>query len=200
MYSQNNEEQIAVEFFGSFVGRVLDVGAFDGIEMSNSRALIERGWSAVLVEPACHNMEKLIFNNAKFSDRVILVQAAVASTSGISRLYMDMVPDRRWSTTINKDLVDFGSVMKVNPLQVYVPTIRLDDLIQFGPYHFISIDAEWEDMEILKKMPTLLLEQCRLICMESRNTEERTRMRAILSELGFSTLHETPENLMVSRN
>lgn len=51
MYSQNDEEAIIMRYFANRTGRLLDIGAADGMTNSNSLALIERGWRAVLVEP-----------------------------------------------------------------------------------------------------------------------------------------------------
>ena len=43
MYSQNQEEQIILDYFNDVkVGHVLDIGANDGKTFSNSLALIER--------------------------------------------------------------------------------------------------------------------------------------------------------------
>lgn len=62
-YSQNGEQLQVLKYFGSQRGTVLDVGANDGVLLSNSRALIELGWSAVLVEPAETAFAKLMENN-----------------------------------------------------------------------------------------------------------------------------------------
>lgn len=57
MYSQQNEEQYVLaaaertEAKG-MTRRLLDIGAWHATDKSNSRALIERGWSAVLIEPS----------------------------------------------------------------------------------------------------------------------------------------------------
>ena len=45
MYSQNNEEQVILDYFGNKIGNLLDIGANDGITLSNSRKLIELGWA-----------------------------------------------------------------------------------------------------------------------------------------------------------
>ena len=39
MYSQNNEEQIILEYFKDFKGNLLDIGANDGVTLSNTRKL-----------------------------------------------------------------------------------------------------------------------------------------------------------------
>lgn len=61
-YSQNGEGRIIHEFFGDFKGTLLDLGANDGITLSNSRGLIEAGWTGALVEPAKAAFRKLLDN------------------------------------------------------------------------------------------------------------------------------------------
>lgn len=75
-YSQSGEQKIILDYFGYRVtgpqsatvpmerGTVLDCGANDGVVLSNSRALVELGWKAVLVEPAKTAFRKLMENNA----------------------------------------------------------------------------------------------------------------------------------------
>ena len=50
MYSQNNEEQIVTRYFGNTGGTFLDIGANDGITLSNTFALSNIGWAGTLVE------------------------------------------------------------------------------------------------------------------------------------------------------
>src|SRR6478609_4530845 len=51
-YSQNAEEQHILEYFKDQpTGRFLDIGAFDVFKFSNTRALFEKGWGGILVEP-----------------------------------------------------------------------------------------------------------------------------------------------------
>lgn len=51
-YSQNGEQEAILKIFGESEGRFLDIGAYDGKTFSNTLALIERGWSGVLIEPS----------------------------------------------------------------------------------------------------------------------------------------------------
>ena len=61
MYSQNDEEKIILDLLKDQpVGRLLDIGAFDGKTFSNSLALFEKGWSGVVVEPNPESLVALI--------------------------------------------------------------------------------------------------------------------------------------------
>lgn len=63
MYSQNNEETVILDALGPVPqGRFLDIGAHDGILFSNTRALVERGWSGSLFEPSPEVFQRLSAN------------------------------------------------------------------------------------------------------------------------------------------
>jgi hypothetical protein len=52
-YSQNGEEQVILDIFdtlGITKGHLVDLGAGDGYSMSNTRALLERGWTGDLYD------------------------------------------------------------------------------------------------------------------------------------------------------
>ena len=62
-YSQGGEQAAILEYFGEKRdGRFLDVGAFDFRGLSNVRALAERGWGGVLVEPDPQAFASLLVN------------------------------------------------------------------------------------------------------------------------------------------
>jgi len=75
IYSQNNEQQIIMKYFGDRKGRLLDIGANDGVTLSNSRALMLSGWEGVLVEPSPQAFARL--SNVYGSTSAVLQQVAV---------------------------------------------------------------------------------------------------------------------------
>lgn len=199
-YSQNDEERVLVELFNGFTGKFLDVGAYDGVEMSNTRKLLELGWSGVLVEPAPHNFEKLIQNCVEYSDRTVLIQAAMSDKRGMTKFWIDSSPGRFWSTTINEGLVESGSVIAPIKSQVYLMTCTISDLEQFGPFDFISLDAEWEDLKIFRTMPVSMLESCKAICVEASGCGgQQDLFKSIFDKIGFKVHHVTPENFIAVR-
>ena len=44
MRSQNNEEALVKQYFGTKHGTFIDIGANDGITLSNTYAAAQRGW------------------------------------------------------------------------------------------------------------------------------------------------------------
>ncbi len=117
MYSQSEEEKyiIAAAERSEAKGltrRLLDIGAWHATDKSNSRALLERGWSGILIDPApgpfvnlmracsvCKDTEPEAHGDRKelpcrvcgavrygFWDRVILILAAVGINRGLMTL------------------------------------------------------------------------------------------------------------------
>lgn len=200
-YSQNDEEEAIVRFFGTTPGRFLDVGAYDGLTFSNTRRLLELGWRGVMVEPSAPNFVRLIENMKPFAGRVIMVQAAVSENhSQIHRLYMDEAPERGWCHTISKECWDSGSVTTPSSAHVLVPTISMGELEDYGPFDFISIDAEWEDVGILKGWDNKkIFYACRLLCVEKGPAPSTATFDAARL-LGFNNVvHQTPENYLLSK-
>ncbi len=200
MYSQNDEEAFLVKLFAGKTGRLLDIGAYDGIEMSNTRRLIELGWSAVLVEAHWGNFQTLCQNNRGFESRVTLVCAALAPKSGLRRLWVDTHPNRQWSTTLSDDLKNSGSVMAPSSMLTMVSCITMDDLWPLGPFDLISMDAEWEDFDILKSQPAEAWRQVPVMVVETRSPSERPAVVEFLNRIGFSVIYQTKENLIIRRH
>lgn len=194
-YSQNDEERVIAEFFAGRSGRFLDVGAYDGMAMSNTRRLFEKGWEAVYVEPMWTTFQKLC-DNCKNLGSPEFILAAVAPKREIRRLWVDTTDMREWSTTINEDLKKSGSVRQPSTIATFVPTVTMEDLFRFGPFLFVSIDAEWEDLEILNTTVRSDWEHTHLLCAEYRNDEEKPQMLACLQRLGFEVVYTTKENLI----
>lgn len=198
-YSQNDEQNVILKFFGDKHGRFLDIGAYDGVTYSNTRALLELGWTGVLVEPSPHNLVKLIAACQPFADRVEVVGAAVAGPCAktLCHLQIEETPDRGWASTI-ADRPD--RILKECRVTYRVPVLRLFELmIEEEVFDFVSIDAECMDFDILMDLPFQLRRQCRMICIEPTDLAERAEMKTYLQAIGFTVHHETPENLIAIR-
>ena len=71
MYSQNNEERIILNYFLNRKGNFLDIGANDGITLSNVRALAEMGWKGCLIEPSKKAYNKAVENYKQYKRNII---------------------------------------------------------------------------------------------------------------------------------
>lgn len=197
IYSQNDEQQVIEAFFEGRHGRFLDIGAYDGITFSNTRRLLELGWFGVVVEPSPRNLVKLLKAMEPFASRCVVIASAVGSGNRMAQLYVDDTVERGWAATIAPE--GRVSVLNANPMCLMVSVIDVNTVMEYGPYQFLSLDAEWMDFEILESMDPRWLEPLELICAEPSDHKARERMKAWFQERGFTLHHETPENLMVKR-
>lgn len=197
MYSQFDEERVIVEFFGDRPGKFLDVGAFDGVTMSNTRCLLEMGWSGVLVEPAPSNVAKLVKNTEQFANKVVVIQAAVAGSGyrDFTKLWMDRTPGNEHSNNV---VLHPELIPNPSPVNLQVACMPMFELYRWWTFDFISIDTDWQDFAVLKSMPVGMLVDCRLLCIETRNQPERDKMKDYLSRLGFKVIHETLPNIIAA--
>ena len=191
MFSQNDEEKIILNFLGDFQGRFLDIGAYDGVNLSNTRALALRGWSGVYVEPDPRNLCKLI-ENSKGLDITIVATAANICNS-INQLRMDESPQREWASTV---CLSNPHVLQQSPITYFIPATDINTLVT-PHYDFISIDAEHMDFRLLKAIRQPL--KCKLLCIEPSGLDERVLMKEYLISKRFSILYETHENILASK-
>lgn len=156
-YSQNNEEQFILDFFKDKPqGFFIDIGAGDGFNDSNVRALWEKGWSGIFIEPNTIAFKQLleVYGNG---ERAMLVHAAICAVNGPVTFYEH--PTTGWSS-LEPCL---GKKEDYRPHTVL--GLRLESLNIPAPVDFLSIDAEGKDAEILGTLPenfrpTLIVAEC----------------------------------------
>jgi len=198
-YSQNNEQQVILDYFGNKVGKLLSIGENDGETLSNSRALILNGWAADLVEPMpipLEKLRKLYEGNAEIN----IIDSAIADHTGISVMFSsgnhlgkgdtDLV-----STLSLEDKKKWESTTTWN--EITVNTLKWDDFIKqrsYPHYDFISIDAEGYDLKILEQMDLLDL-GCSMVCIEHNGTilNEITK---ICTKFGMKQMLLNAENVI----
>jgi FkbM family methyltransferase len=191
MYSQNNEEEIILNYFGSRIGTFLDLGAYDGVRLSNVRALAELGWSGVMVEASPKVFQQLKKNYQGF-DRVLLFNVAVGEKSGLMRFYDN---DQAVGTLHKKETERWGD-QQFQPISLYC--IEINQFLRsnsFVPaYDFISCDVEGEDLAIMERLDLKKL-GTRMVCVEFNGKGEEQFSRAICRH-GLKLLHRNNENLI----
>lgn len=177
-YSQNGEQKIIIEYFKGFTGILLDIGANDGETLSNSRALMELGWSGVLVEPSESAFKKL---NVLYPDNKIaeLIPFGISDNPGLFKFFDS-------GTHLNKGDTSLLSTCKESELKRWegsnnhfteteIECITIEELkylTGIEHYHFITIDAEGMDLIILKQID---LSNTRMICIEVNDIQENIK-------------------------
>lgn len=208
-YGQNQEDRIISEYFGEYVGNLLSIGENTGNHLSNCRALVENGWSAVMIEPSLKAFFYLFTRYYK-DPKVWCLNAAIADYNGKAVFYesgehlgvgdtallstLDKNELKRWEGTNNKFEETEVLVWDFSELQKNVRSAGRQD-----KYQFINIDAEGLDLKILHQMDLKELD-CKCLCIEHNgNSETYHRIECHALDFGMKRIHSNPENVIYAR-
>lgn len=210
-HSQNNEQDIIIGHFGNHAGTFLDIGANDGLTLSNTFGLLEIGWKGFAVEPSPKAYERLLKNCKPYIDDVKLLhgQFAIGNTDGEITLNessgFDNGPDVGLLSCIDdKEMERWAG--KVSFDKVIVPMFTYKTFIEMirsrtpdAKFDFINIDAEGMDYEILKQID-LNDAGCKCFCIEHNSIPDMMhKFRVYAKEFGFNEIGFNPENLIFGR-
>lgn len=168
-YAQNKEDLFVLGYFKDFKGTLLEIGANDGVTLSNSKLMIEKGWKAHLVEPSSvHEALSLVHKN---NSGVMTYKCGIHDTDNDMVLHESgaHVPNGSdkalVSTVIKSEKQRWGNV---EFREVTVPFLTFKTFLKFTDvktFDYISIDAEGCDWLILQQID---LEEvgCKCLCIE----------------------------------
>lgn len=199
-YSQSNEEQVILDYFKGHTGTFVSIGENDGITFSNVRALAERGWAGVMIEPdpeAFARLEKLYLEykglytyNYAIGDhngKKILQKSSSLLKTGDTGLV---------STFNASEMERFKSAVSYTPVEVQQYTWRTAlNRWSIQTFDVVSIDVEGSEMQIL---PDIDLTKTKLVCIEHNGKQElKTAYEKYLD--GFKLIYTSGENLIYVR-
>lgn len=179
-YSQYNEQEIILNFFNGRIGRYLDIGAFDGVEMSNTLALAELGWKGTAIEPS-----PWVFNRLKknYEERQLTQSVKIIEAAAVPDNYPDQL--KFYETHMSHNFepgTGVGSFSAEHShtwankrydsiyteiIETKVNTIKLQDIFKDIDYNFISIDVEDFNLELMVSIPWHLLTNLEMFCIEA---------------------------------
>lgn len=196
-HSQNDEESVIVRFFGDRKGRFLDIGAHDGVTLSNTRRLAELGWGGVCVEPSPSPFVALM-NTYRERPDVKLVHVAIGTNDWALRPIQDSRGD--FVSTFSESHRALWAASNAGragvPFQeIDVGCVSLDVLTlrHPGPYAFVNLDVEGINLDLFTclQLGPLGVE---LVCVEYEN--HLAEMDRIADSQGFGRIHVTSENAL----
>lgn len=197
--SQNSEEAFVFAYFnerGRTRGRFLDIGAMDGVTISNTYALAVAGWAGACVEPDPHALEALRRTHEGNPD-IEIVAAAISETDGVAKFHssrgggVSTLSDahrRKWSAT----QAAFETIV--------VPTMTAATLLRVirpGPYAFLSLDVEGRNADTLEMFPLREI-GVELACVEYDDQLDRI-MDYCASEGLTRAVYQSGENILMGR-
>lgn len=200
MFSQNEEEKYILQYFEGQTGTFIDIGANDGVTLSNTRALSDLGWKGILVEPSPKAFERLKANYegrtgfyfypfaiGKHNGNDVLQESGTLLNAGDLGLV---------STFEHSEMQRFKSVCTYEP--VTVKTFKWKTFlnrVKYKTFDFISLDIEGQEMHVLPEMD---LSKTRLVCIEWNSKPElKTEYDKYME--GFNVIYTSGENLIYAR-
>lgn len=197
MYSQNTEEETILAYFDKAKvneGKFIEIGAYDPFVFSNTRALVERGWSGIYIEPVKKHVDR--FKEVyKDSDKVHVIHAALSASEH------DVVEFWESDDAVSTTEVDHMSKWEKSGVQfhpVTVPVIHVEQMQQIAEgFDFLTLDTEATSYTLFTWMSDAFLSSLKLICIEHDGKWKEITTR--LNRLGFNTLLFNGENILMGK-
>lgn len=142
-------------YFGNIEGYFVDLGAYNGVEWSNTYGLAQSGWSGLLIEPnpkEYQSCQWLYSNNPK----VQVCNCAIGNYTGKGYLYLGGASSTIRQETIEEySQVDWLKIVGLTPDKcIECDVFTLDELLKRYdcPYRFevLSIDIEGSERDVLQ--------------------------------------------------
>jgi FkbM family methyltransferase len=206
-YSQNGEDYLLWEFFNHKPkGFFIDVGAFDGIHLSNTFAFEKEGWTGICIEPhpayfpickknrihsICLNFACVAHDKDQFSDFYI---EKIGLLSGIGIRDNENDIKQRY---LNREL-NYEGLKKVKVpsrtlnaiLEKYLPSNALVD--------FISIDVEGTEIDVLNGF-SLHKFYPRVVIIEGNTEDAKDEITKYMEKFEYKLARELSINLFFAR-
>lgn len=200
MFSQNAEEKYILEYFGNRVGTFLDIGCNDCKTFSNTRALAERGWKGVLVDPSPKAIEKCkkLYNGHK---GFYIYPYAISDHNGKAMLQesgaLCSADDVGLVSTFHSHEMDrFKRTVKYEPVEVKTFKWKtFFNRLRIKEFTMISLDIEGDELSVL---PDMDLSKTELVVIEW-NSKPELKVEYDKYLQGFKVIYTSSENLIYAR-
>lgn len=173
-------------------GRYLEIGAYNGVDYSNTWFLTEqRGWSGVMVEAGLHAFIKLLENHGG-NDKITLIHGAVGVNGAALQQF--------WNCPTTFSTTEKGNYNKFihegfSP-QYWVPTLSLSTIMAVaGSIDVLSIDTEGTSVEIFKAFTSIGYAKPRCICVEHDGRVDEVLGHAAM--YGYRQIMGNEENIVM---
>ncbi|MEX0964233.1 MAG: FkbM family methyltransferase [Pseudohongiellaceae bacterium] len=184
-----------IYFNGKPNGFFVDIGAFDGVEISNTYTLEGLGWEGICIEPIPEVFSQLQLNRVCHKYNVAIANVSmdeakffkVSKLLGLSGLQQQM-PER-----IQKGLQKQGLEIE----QTLVRTMTFDDVMKNHPtvshIDFLSIDVEGGELEVLQSID---FERFRFGLITIENNPGTGVLRDYMTKQGYAIFLDLGVDLM----
>jgi FkbM family methyltransferase len=191
--TQDDAGRFIDAYFGDRVCNWLDVGAFDGVTLSTTYALAQRGWRGVAMEPDPVALEALRQTYAG-NPSIAIIGAALAGHDGTIRFHTSN--GGAVSTTCDRHRQKWSGA-RFDTIEV--PAISPPTLLKMypAPFHFLSLDAEGTNAEVLE-MLDLDAMGVELACVEHDGNPRRIERHCEKHGL-YQRIYQSAGNVLIGR-
>lgn len=190
-YSQGEEQQHILQHVPD-CGRFLDIGAWHAKNLSNTRALYERGWQGVMIEPSPEPFLGLMREYGN-DPAIVLICGAVGVNADLTKFHCSS------DALTTSEPSNFEKWKEVGGFYgtFFTKLITLEEIIhQFGAFDFVSIDAEGTSVEIFQCLLATGMRPA-AICVEHDSRTEEILPAA--EALGYKAVYSSAENVVLAR-
>lgn len=206
-YSQNGEDYLLWEFFGhKKEGFYVDIGAFDGVFLSNTLTFEQQGWSGLCVEAnpkyfkLCEESRPhaICLNVACVGDEdkktIEFHEEAMGLFSGVAGARENEVSEGYQQMGLT-----WNGFKKIT-VQASTPNAILKKHVPHGTeIDFISIDVEGTELEVLRGLD-LTVFRPRVLVMEANTEDAVSDLSVYLAEFGYVEARRMAVNIFYVRN
>jgi FkbM family methyltransferase len=181
-------------------GYFVEVGAFDGINWSNTYGLVQLGWSGLYFEPNPEIYNSLLYNHGK-NNKLAMIKKAISNYSGTATLYKagSVSTIKRETKELYLDLPEFahGEIHAGETIEVEVATLdeELDRLSVPAPFDLLVIDVEGSEVDVLegfsieKYMPTLAIIEAHEKFRDERLSAKSQDINKYMDNAGYEKIY-----------
>lgn len=205
-YSQHGEDCLLWKFFDfKSTGYFVEVGAFDGIHLSNTYSFEKEGWKGICVEPGQY------FSQCKKNrPNSVCIDAACVASEEIKEITFYKEDLGLFSTMnmFDEKLKYFSSVYQSRGLnfndvqEEKVKAVTLNNILKNNngnELDFISIDVEGAEIDVLNGFDISKYKP-RVILIEANDEEHKEKLRSYLSKFNYILAKQVSVNLFFVSN
>ncbi|MFT7265795.1 MAG: FkbM family methyltransferase, partial [Halioglobus sp.] len=207
-YAQNGEDYLLAKFFDfTQVGFYVDVGAFDGVHLSNSFCFEQMGWQGICVEPQKFYFDACVKNRPGS----ICVQAACVGNENKKEITLEIDETGLFSSTsldlsqsnitghygqLDRDVSALGEeIVSASTLN----SILKSNISDQCSISFLSIDVEGMEKEVLQGLD-LKKYSPKVLVIETNTKEIQMEMTDYLLEYDFQFARQVGANSFYAKS
>lgn len=199
-YSQYGEDYLIWKYFEEKKeGLIIEIGAFDGIYFSTSKALEDLGWKSICIEPNPEMYNKLVSNRPhSICSNYVLIDNESQKESIFHieplGLYSGIHPNKN----LEKIYADKEYELKLNQIRLPASTLnkvlKNNNIIE-NQIDCITIDVEGNELSILKGFD-LEYYQPKLLIIEANTEKDENSIITYLVNFNYHLTQKNKVNLI----